>query len=112
MSRHLSSETASFDVDTNLSDATELPTKDEYFLATKNRRRLQTKLFINQSIGQYLSVHYDSFSNPPTNRCLEEAVIDFKEENKGILEKYQEECLLNPDVILGLDDTGRSLCRK
>ncbi|GBN31167.1 hypothetical protein AVEN_1662-1, partial [Araneus ventricosus] len=29
----------------------------------------------NQSIGQYLSVHRDSFSNPPTNRRLEEAVV-------------------------------------
>ncbi|GBM42210.1 hypothetical protein AVEN_17234-2-1, partial [Araneus ventricosus] len=29
----------------------------------------------NQSIGQHLSVHKDSFSNPPTNRCLEEAVV-------------------------------------
>ncbi|GBM51993.1 hypothetical protein AVEN_32115-1 [Araneus ventricosus] len=29
----------------------------------------------NQSIGQYLSVHKDSFSNPPTNRRLEEAVV-------------------------------------
>ncbi|GBN08822.1 hypothetical protein AVEN_267209-1 [Araneus ventricosus] len=41
----------------NLSDATELPTKG------------------NQSIGQYLSVHKDSFSNPPTNRRLEEAIV-------------------------------------
>ncbi|GBL79542.1 hypothetical protein AVEN_18126-1 [Araneus ventricosus] len=81
MSRHLSSEITSFNVDTNLSDATELPTKDKYFLATKNRRRLQTKCFIsivfagNQSIGQYLSVLKDSFSNPPTIRCLEEADV-------------------------------------
>ncbi|GBM02841.1 hypothetical protein AVEN_52020-1 [Araneus ventricosus] len=29
----------------------------------------------NQSIGQYLSVHKDSFSNPPTNRRPEEAVV-------------------------------------
>ncbi|GBM97249.1 hypothetical protein AVEN_254933-1 [Araneus ventricosus] len=29
----------------------------------------------NQSIGQYLSVHKDSFSHPPTNRRLEEAVV-------------------------------------
>ncbi|GBN32156.1 hypothetical protein AVEN_136394-1 [Araneus ventricosus] len=29
----------------------------------------------NQSIGQYLSVHKDSFSNPPTNRRLEEAIV-------------------------------------
>ncbi|GBN51973.1 hypothetical protein AVEN_258162-1 [Araneus ventricosus] len=29
----------------------------------------------NQSICQYLSVHKDSFSNPPTNRRLEEAVV-------------------------------------
>ncbi|GBM12718.1 hypothetical protein AVEN_228512-1 [Araneus ventricosus] len=29
----------------------------------------------NQSIGQYLSVHKDSFSNPPTNGHLEEAVV-------------------------------------
>ncbi|GBM29231.1 hypothetical protein AVEN_161090-2-1, partial [Araneus ventricosus] len=29
----------------------------------------------NQSIGQYLSVHKDSFSNPPTNRRLEEVVV-------------------------------------
>ncbi|GBM29479.1 hypothetical protein AVEN_255858-1 [Araneus ventricosus] len=28
----------------------------------------------NQSIGQYLSVHKDSFSNPPTNRRLKEVV--------------------------------------
>ncbi|GBM06584.1 hypothetical protein AVEN_220026-2-1, partial [Araneus ventricosus] len=28
----------------------------------------------NQSIGQYLSVHKDSFSNTPTNRRLEGAV--------------------------------------
>ncbi|GBO20744.1 hypothetical protein AVEN_84296-1 [Araneus ventricosus] len=81
MSRHLSSETTSFNVDTNLSDATELPNKDKYFLATKNRRRLETNFFIsivfarNQSIGQYLSVHKDSYSNPPTNRRLEEAVV-------------------------------------
>ncbi|GBO13146.1 hypothetical protein AVEN_90963-1 [Araneus ventricosus] len=79
--RHLSSERTSFNVNTNLLDAAELPTKDEYFLATKNRRRLQTKFFIsivfagNQSIGQYLSVHKDSFSNPPNNRRLEEAVV-------------------------------------
>ncbi|GBN92782.1 hypothetical protein AVEN_110080-1 [Araneus ventricosus] len=81
VSRHLSSKTTSFNVDTNLSEATELPTKDKYFLASKNRRRLQTKSFISivfagkQSIGQYLSVHKDSFSNPPTNRRLEEAVV-------------------------------------
>ncbi|GBO34661.1 hypothetical protein AVEN_37916-1 [Araneus ventricosus] len=75
MSRHLSSETTTFNVDTNLSDATELPTKDKYFLATENRRRLQTKCLGNQSIGQYLSVHKDSFSNPSTNRRLEEAVV-------------------------------------
>ncbi|GBN54974.1 hypothetical protein AVEN_261492-1 [Araneus ventricosus] len=81
VSRHLSSETTPFDVDTNLSEATELPTKDKYFLASKNRRRLRTKFFIsivsagNQSIGQYLSVHKGSFSNPPTNRRLEEAVV-------------------------------------
>ncbi|GBO33117.1 hypothetical protein AVEN_169249-1 [Araneus ventricosus] len=30
----------------------------------------------NQSIGQYLSVQKDSFSHPPTNRRLEEAVVD------------------------------------
>ncbi|GBO03394.1 hypothetical protein AVEN_116524-1 [Araneus ventricosus] len=29
----------------------------------------------NQSIGQYLFVHKDSCSNPPTNRRLEEAVV-------------------------------------
>ncbi|GBL96721.1 hypothetical protein AVEN_111857-1 [Araneus ventricosus] len=29
----------------------------------------------NQSIGRYVSVHKDSFSNPPTNRRLEEAVV-------------------------------------
>ncbi|GBM56490.1 hypothetical protein AVEN_110509-1 [Araneus ventricosus] len=29
----------------------------------------------NQSIGQYLPIHKDSFSNPTTNRCLEEAVV-------------------------------------
>ncbi|GBM90654.1 hypothetical protein AVEN_141685-1 [Araneus ventricosus] len=29
----------------------------------------------NQSIGHYLYVHKDSFSNPPTNRRLEEAVV-------------------------------------
>ncbi|GBO16609.1 hypothetical protein AVEN_50383-1 [Araneus ventricosus] len=29
----------------------------------------------NQSIGQYLSIHKDSISNPPTNRRLEEAVV-------------------------------------
>ncbi|GBL67263.1 hypothetical protein AVEN_201904-1, partial [Araneus ventricosus] len=29
----------------------------------------------NQSIGQYLSVHKDSFSNPPDNRRLEEVVV-------------------------------------
>ncbi|GBM76972.1 hypothetical protein AVEN_161455-1, partial [Araneus ventricosus] len=29
----------------------------------------------NQSIGQYLSVHKDSFRNPPTNRRLEDAVV-------------------------------------
>ncbi|GBM79018.1 hypothetical protein AVEN_23059-1 [Araneus ventricosus] len=29
----------------------------------------------NQSIAQYLSVHKDSFNNPPTNRRLEEAVV-------------------------------------
>ncbi|GBM02857.1 hypothetical protein AVEN_52034-1 [Araneus ventricosus] len=29
----------------------------------------------NQSIGQYLSIHKDSFSHPPTNRRLEEAVV-------------------------------------
>ncbi|GBN07394.1 hypothetical protein AVEN_146600-1 [Araneus ventricosus] len=27
-----------------------------------------SELLRNQSIGQYLSVHKDSFSNPPTNR--------------------------------------------
>ncbi|GBO27913.1 hypothetical protein AVEN_89439-1 [Araneus ventricosus] len=81
MSRHLSSEPTSFNADSNLSEATELPTKDKYFLATKNRRRWQTKCFNsivfagNQSIGQYLSVHYDPFSNPPINRRLEEAVV-------------------------------------
>ncbi|GBO08624.1 hypothetical protein AVEN_110826-1, partial [Araneus ventricosus] len=66
---------------TNLSDATELPTKGnqsighKYCLATENRRRLQTKFLGNQSIGQYLSVHKDSFSHSPTNRRLEEAVV-------------------------------------
>ncbi|GBM63493.1 hypothetical protein AVEN_87333-1 [Araneus ventricosus] len=80
VSRHFSSETL-LNVDTNISDATELPTKDKYFLATKNRHRLQANIFSsivfaeNQSIGQYLSVHKDSFSNPPTNRRLEEAVV-------------------------------------
>ncbi|GBL98947.1 hypothetical protein AVEN_227471-1 [Araneus ventricosus] len=34
-----------------------------------------TAIVRNQSIGQYLSVHKDSFSNPPTNRRLEEAVV-------------------------------------
>ncbi|GBL73446.1 hypothetical protein AVEN_159450-1 [Araneus ventricosus] len=29
----------------------------------------------NQFISQYLSVHKNSFSDPPTNRCLEEAVV-------------------------------------
>ncbi|GBN91965.1 hypothetical protein AVEN_6063-2-1, partial [Araneus ventricosus] len=29
----------------------------------------------NQSIGQYSSVHKDSFSNLPTNRHLEEVVV-------------------------------------
>ncbi|GBL57149.1 hypothetical protein AVEN_31511-1 [Araneus ventricosus] len=29
----------------------------------------------NPSIGQYLSVHKDSFSYPPSNRRLEEAVV-------------------------------------
>ncbi|GBM40297.1 hypothetical protein AVEN_107447-1 [Araneus ventricosus] len=29
----------------------------------------------NESIGKYLSVHKDSFSNPPTHRRLEEAVV-------------------------------------
>ncbi|GBN74667.1 hypothetical protein AVEN_110745-1, partial [Araneus ventricosus] len=29
----------------------------------------------NQSIGQYLSFHKDSFNNPPINRLLEEAVV-------------------------------------
>ncbi|GBM46127.1 hypothetical protein AVEN_139334-1 [Araneus ventricosus] len=81
VSRHLSSETTSFNVDTNLSDATELPIKDKYFLATKNSRLCRKLFFIsivfagNQSIGQYLTVHKDSFSNPPTNRRLEEAVV-------------------------------------
>ncbi|GBN57013.1 hypothetical protein AVEN_16476-1 [Araneus ventricosus] len=28
-----------------------------------------------ESIGQYSSVHKDSFSNPPTNRRLEEEVV-------------------------------------
>ncbi|GBN89598.1 hypothetical protein AVEN_237865-1 [Araneus ventricosus] len=81
MSRHLSSGTTSVNVDANLSVATELPAKDKYFLATENRRRLQTKFFIsivlagNQSIDEYLSVHKDSFINSPTNRRLEEAVV-------------------------------------
>ncbi|GBO41626.1 hypothetical protein AVEN_266254-1 [Araneus ventricosus] len=29
----------------------------------------------NQSIGQYLSAHKDFFSNPPTDRRLEEVVV-------------------------------------
>ncbi|GBM46682.1 hypothetical protein AVEN_137396-1, partial [Araneus ventricosus] len=29
----------------------------------------------NQSIDRYLSVHKDPFSNPSTNRRLEEAVV-------------------------------------
>ncbi|GBL96657.1 hypothetical protein AVEN_207817-1 [Araneus ventricosus] len=29
----------------------------------------------NPSFGQYLPVHKDSFSNPPTNRRLDEAVV-------------------------------------
>ncbi|GBO16390.1 hypothetical protein AVEN_274525-1, partial [Araneus ventricosus] len=29
----------------------------------------------NQSIGQYSSVHEDSFSIPPTNRRLKKAVV-------------------------------------
>ncbi|GBM75102.1 hypothetical protein AVEN_47248-1, partial [Araneus ventricosus] len=29
----------------------------------------------NQSIDHYLSVHKDTFSNPPTNRRLEEEVV-------------------------------------
>ncbi|GBN84380.1 hypothetical protein AVEN_271818-1 [Araneus ventricosus] len=29
----------------------------------------------NQSIGQYLFVHKDTFSNPPTNKRLEEAIV-------------------------------------
>ncbi|GBO10130.1 hypothetical protein AVEN_214311-1 [Araneus ventricosus] len=47
VSRHPSSETTSFNVDINLLDTTELPTKDKYFLATKNRRRLRTDFFIS-----------------------------------------------------------------
>ncbi|GBL92418.1 hypothetical protein AVEN_174709-1 [Araneus ventricosus] len=80
MSRHLSSET-SFKVDTNLSDATELPTKDKYFWLQKTDAVCRQNFFIsivfaeNQSIGQYLSAHKDSFSNPPTNRRLEEVVV-------------------------------------
>ncbi|GBM02185.1 hypothetical protein AVEN_190604-1 [Araneus ventricosus] len=38
------------------------------FHSTKDLQR-------NQSIGQYLSVHKDSFSNPPTNRGVEEAIV-------------------------------------
>ncbi|GBO37987.1 hypothetical protein AVEN_206096-1, partial [Araneus ventricosus] len=30
---------------------------------------------VNQSFDQYLSVHKDSFNNPPTNRRLEEAAV-------------------------------------
>ncbi|GBN29363.1 hypothetical protein AVEN_145632-1 [Araneus ventricosus] len=37
----------------------------------------------NQSIGQYLSVHKDSFSNQPTNRRLEEMVaVDWRKMKK------------------------------
>ncbi|GBL78003.1 hypothetical protein AVEN_143321-1 [Araneus ventricosus] len=38
-------------------------------------RRDYRKLTGNQSIAQYLSVHKDSFSNPSTNRRLEEAGV-------------------------------------
>ncbi|GBN84085.1 repressor of the inhibitor of the protein kinase [Araneus ventricosus] len=38
-------------------------------------RRLNITSERNQSIGRYLYVHEDSFSNPPTNRRLEETVV-------------------------------------
>ncbi|GBN44782.1 hypothetical protein AVEN_6154-1 [Araneus ventricosus] len=81
VSRHFSSETTSFNVDTNLSDATELPTKEKHFWLQKTDAVCRPNFFIgivfagNQSICQYLSVHKDSFSNPPTNRRLEEAAV-------------------------------------
>ncbi|GBM98664.1 hypothetical protein AVEN_214676-1 [Araneus ventricosus] len=39
----------------------------------------------NQSIGQYLSVHEESFSNPPTNRRLEEAVAGEDDEIQSFI---------------------------
>ncbi|GBN98324.1 hypothetical protein AVEN_241731-1 [Araneus ventricosus] len=39
-------------------------------------KKISKLLVRNQSIGQYVSVHKDSFSPPPTNRRLEEAVVD------------------------------------
>ncbi|GBO41664.1 hypothetical protein AVEN_14700-1 [Araneus ventricosus] len=42
---------------------------------TSNAGWVNTQLVGNQSIGQYFSIHKDSFSHPPINRRLEAAVV-------------------------------------
>ncbi|GBM19173.1 hypothetical protein AVEN_79888-1 [Araneus ventricosus] len=46
-----------------------------YFEQFENLAGLHQTAPGNQSIGQYLSDHIDTFSHPPTNRRLEEAVV-------------------------------------
>ncbi|GBM88669.1 hypothetical protein AVEN_10505-1 [Araneus ventricosus] len=45
------------------------------FLYSNGLRNQRVNSFRNQSIGQYLSVHKNSLSNPSTNRSLQEAVV-------------------------------------
>ncbi|GBM05039.1 hypothetical protein AVEN_60228-1 [Araneus ventricosus] len=50
-------------------------TADSMPTAVVLRRSTRIRKARNQSNDQYLSVHKDTFSNPPTNRHLEEAVV-------------------------------------
>ncbi|GBN95572.1 hypothetical protein AVEN_125611-1 [Araneus ventricosus] len=63
-------------VNMNLTEDTPL-VEEIVLVGDDNTKRLFWALakIRNHSIGQYLSVHKDSFSNPPTNRRLEEAVV-------------------------------------
>ncbi|GBM96762.1 hypothetical protein AVEN_51745-1 [Araneus ventricosus] len=61
---------------------THVPTESENLFKLQNALPISQYIFEpsmgfagNQSIDQYLSVHKDSFSNPPTNRRIEEGVI-------------------------------------
>ncbi|GBO39050.1 hypothetical protein AVEN_79310-1 [Araneus ventricosus] len=71
--------------------------------------------------GRHLSWHplpklprhtngYNFFGYYKVSLCVDDRCYLISDRcNRGILEKYRGECPLNSDVVLGLDDTGRSL---